>query len=119
MSSDAYRLIADKDIFNQKPNRYLVFFKKDGCSYCERIEKDIIEYSLNILEEEYKNSLSLYVINLKTSSYTSPIIKNTKYDSVHVDGVTNWEDLYVPSTPTLIEVYVENGISTAKLIAVG
>ena len=119
VSSDAYRLIADKDIFNQKPNRYLVFFKKDGCSYCERIEKDIIEYSLNILEEEYKNSLSLYVVNLKTSSYTSPIIKNTKYDSVHVDGVTNWEDLYVPSTPTLIEVYVENGISTAKLIAVG
>ena len=119
VSSDAYRLIEDKDIFNQKPNRYLVFFKKDGCTYCERIEKDIIEYSLNILEEDYKNSLNLYVINLKTSTYTSPIIKNTKYDSVHVDGVTNWEDLYVPSTPTLIEVYVENGISTAKLVAVG
>lgn len=119
VSTDAYKEIEDKDVFNQKPYRYLVYFKKDGCTYCERIEKDVLEYNLKRLEEEYKNSLVLYTINLKSGGYISPIISNRNYDDVHVDGVTDWEDLYVPSTPTLIEVYMENGVSTAKLIAVG
>lgn len=119
VSADTYKLIDDKDVFNQKPNRYLVFFKKDGCTYCERIEKDILEYSIDRLDDKYKNSLQLFIVNLKTNGYTSPIISNKNYDEVHVNGVTDWKDLYVPSTPTLIEVYLDNGVSTSKLVAVG
>jgi len=119
VSRDSYKEISDNEVFNQKPNRYLVFFKKDGCTYCERIENDIYNYGAKILEDDYKNSLQLFIVNLKTGGYTSPIISNKNYDDTHVDGVTDWKDLYVPSTPTLIEVYVQNGVSTAKLVAIG
>ena len=80
---------------------------------------DILEYSVDRLDDKYKNSLQLFIVNLKTNGYTSPIISNKNYDEVHVNGVTDWKDLYVPSTPTLIEVYLDNGVSTSKLVAVG
>ena len=119
VSSESYQLIKDSDIFNQKENRYLVFFMKDGCTYCERIEKDIIEYGINRLEDKYKNSLNLYIVNLKTGGYVSPVITKNKYDEEHINGVTDYLDLYIPSTPTLVEIYMENGKSTAKKVASG
>jgi len=37
----------------------------------------------------------------------------------YVNGVTNWEDLNIGSTPSLISIYIKDGVKTAKYVAQG
>ena len=55
-----YKFINDNDIFNQSDNRYLVYFMKDGCPYCEKIKENIVKYQYLSTKDEYKKSFNIY-----------------------------------------------------------
>lgn len=118
-SSKYYEEIEDNQIFNQKENRYFVYFMKDGCTYCEKAKPKVLEYASNANTSKYKNSPKVYVVNLKKNGKSSKILREyTDNESgTFVDGAKTWDELYIPSTPTLIEISGE--VPTAKLVAIG
>lgn len=118
INKDYYEEIQDKEVFNQKENRYLVYFMKDGCTYCEQTKPSVLEYVSKASTDKYKNSPKIYVINLKTNGVKSLILRSYDNESgTYVDGVTEFKGLYIPSTPTLIEV--SGDVPTASLLAIG
>lgn len=118
-SSKYYEEIEDTQIFNQKENRYFVYFMKDGCTYCEKAKPKILEYASKANTDKYKNSPKVYVVNLKKNGKASKILREYKDNDsgTFVDGAKKWDELYIPSTPTLIEISGTN--PTAKLAAIG
>lgn len=120
------RDIIDEEVFNQKEVKYLVYFMKDGCTYCNKIKEDVNDYIYKLLDEEYQNSTPLYVVNLKPSNGSkSKILRsysgnNGEGDgSTFVTGVKNWDELYIPSTPTIISISYVDGEMDAKLEGIG
>ena len=120
------RNIDDIDIFNQKEVKYLVYLMKDGCTYCNKIKEDVNEYIYNLFDEKYKNSTPLYIVNLKpTNGSRSQILRaysgNGGEDdgNTFVTGAKSIDELYIPSTPTLISVSYVEGEMVAKLEAIG
>lgn len=113
-----YEEINDTEIFNQKENRYLVYFMKDGCTYCDKTKSYIYEY-VEKASTEYKNSPKIYVVNLKKDGVKSVILRTYggNDSGTFVDGVKQYDDLYIPSTPTIIEISGDD--VTSKLLGVG
>ena len=101
-----YKYISDTEIFEQQEDDYLVFFMKDGCPYCEKNKEDVLRYIYQRTQQEYQTSIPLYVVNLNYGDYKSPILRTYK-DGQHdynIDGLTSIDDMYIPATPTLIEI---------------
>ena len=127
ISKEYYREIDDTEIFNQKENKYLVYFMKDGCTYCNKIKADVDDYITKSLSEEYKNSLKLYVVNLNDTDGKGRSIILRSYTGENgdgdgdtfVSGAQSWDQLYVPSTPTLISITFENNKNVVKLEGIG
>lgn len=118
ISEEYYHEIKDYEIFNQKETKYLVYFMKDGCAYCEKTKASIISY-IDKSNSSNENALKLYIVNLKSSEYISSILRtySDADDGTYVNGVTLWSDLYISSTPTLIEIAGDT--LTAELKAIG
>ncbi len=125
LDSKYFREIADYDIFNQQEKEYLVYFMKDGCGYCSKIKEDINKYIQNTYEEKYSNALKLYIVNLKTTTKRSEILRSYTGEGgeddgkTYVTGVEKWDELYIPSTPTLIKISFLSGKGVASLEAIG
>lgn len=113
-----YETIEDYDIFMQDELVYYVYFMRDGCSWCEKIKEDVLRYY-------YKTSINdklerLYIINLRTDKKNSTIFRTYSEDEdYYVNGVTKWDNLYIPATPALIEITENSDERTASLVARG
>ena len=117
-----YEFIDDVKIFEQNELDYYVYLMRDGCSWCEKIKDDVIRYQYKT--SIYNNIKKIYIINLQNSSRSSIILRtygeeSDDNDGFFVDGVEKWNDLYIPSTPTLIEIKDVEGKRTSELIASG
>lgn len=114
-----YTYINDEDIFIQNELVYYVYLMRDGCSWCESIKDNIVRYQeISLIN---KNIKKLYVINLQTNGKSSKILRTYEDDEegFFVNGVDKWNDLYIPSTPTLIEIKEQDGKKTAELLEIG
>ena len=116
-----YELIKDDEILTQNEEIYYVYFMRDGCSWCEKTKDDVIRYQNKMKLSQYEKNEKLYVVNLQTSSYSSPILRtNDETDNgFYLDNIEKWSDIYIPSTPALLEMREENGERNVKLIASG
>lgn len=117
-----YQYINDEEILLQDEMQYYVYFMKDGCSWCEKIKEEILRYQyISSFEKEIKK---LYVVNLRTSSKNSIILRTyetqtEEIEGFYVENAKKWDDLYIPSTPALIEVTENNNARTMKIITNG
>ena len=114
-----YEFISDSELFCQNETDYFVYLMRDGCSWCEKIKDDILRY-------QYKTKLNdslkkIYIVNLQTSKYSSPILRTYEEDEsgFYISEANTWNELYIPSTPTLIEIKENEGIRKANLLGSG
>lgn len=114
-----YEYIKDEDILIQNEERYYVYLMRDGCTWCEKTKEDILRYQYKQKQDQYNKIERLYVINLQTKEYNSPILRTYENEDGFYLDVNKWNDLYIPSTPTLLEIGVNNESRTIKLIANG
>lgn len=114
-----------QDIFNQKEEKYYVFFYRETCDGCEQTKPYILAYINALKEEKYQSCRKIYGVNLSNEKNYTMYVKNTTEggqgtdDAFWVDGVTNWEELKIGSTPSIISIYVKDGIKTASYVAQG
>lgn len=106
-------------IYNKEEDSYLIYFYMDKCPFCESCYKTIKNYLKNYDNE---TMTKLYVCNL--SDEGNQILKRI-YEgengqgtsgSYFVDGVTNYNDLYIAGTPSLIQI---NSDKTSSFITSG
>ena len=122
--------IEDSEIFKMEEKSYYVFFVKDTCPYCEKARPEVIKYNTLVTSgaEEYSDNLKVYQVYVKKGSYKSVISR--AYSNVlgngqgtdgkyFVDGVTEWDKLYIGSAPSLILISEVDGVKTAKYITQG
>ena len=114
-----YEYIDDENIFCQNETNYFVYLMRDGCSWCEKIKDDVLRY-------QYKTKLNvnlkkIYIVNLQTSKYSSEILRtySENEDGFYINDASVWNELYIPSTPTLIEIKENEGTRRANLLGSG
>ena len=123
--------IKKQDIFNQKEDSYYVYFHRTDCPDCEQTSPRVIEYATIRKEKDTCSdkrkiySVLVYTKDEKPKEDTYIYREYTGDDGqgtdgkYFVDGVTNWEDLYIATTSALIIVETVNGVKTARYIAQG
>ncbi|HBP26015.1 MAG TPA: hypothetical protein DD618_03585 [Acholeplasmatales bacterium] len=125
--------IKKEDIFAQEESKYYVYFHRIDCADCEEADPNVISYS-SIIEnvEDCATKRKIYAVLLYTASekpgedtyiyreYEGSDGQGTdgKY---FVDGVTEWDDLYIGTTASLISISTNSvtGVKTAKYVAQG
>ncbi|MGD9605146.1 MAG: hypothetical protein AB7V00_03185 [Bacilli bacterium] len=124
--------ISPQDIFNQKEDKYYIYFHRVDCADCEESSPYVINYAQIIKNYEgCSDKRPIYAILLYTKSEkpgrTTYIYREYEGEGgqgtenkYYVDGVTDWEDLYIASTSSLISVSKNtSGIKTSKYVAQG
>lgn len=112
-------------VFEQKEEKYYIFCYRDGCDGCEQTKPYIMAYLKALKDPKYKDCRKLYGLNLSDEKNYTMYVSNKKEGGqgtdgrFWVDGVTNWEDLMIGSTPSLITIYVKDGVKTAQYAAQG
>lgn len=119
----SYKYIEDFEIYEQPETEYLVYFMRDGCSWCNKIKDDVLRYQFKTSLEQYNKNIELYVVNLRTSEKYSKILR--KYEGEDGEGnnfvnkATKWDELYISATPTLIKISTNNSVRSSELIENG
>lgn len=104
-----------EDLFTMEGN-YFIFFYKDDCSDCEQTKPIVINY-INLIENdpEFVNKRRIYGCNLSDPDNAKLF---RAYDAARlnwgegqgdsgtfwVNGVTNYNDLYISETASLISI---------------
>ena len=114
-----YEYIKDEEILTQDEVTYYVYLMRDGCSWCEKTKDDILRYQYKQKLDQYNKIERLYVINLQTEKYNSPILRTYENEDGFYLDTNEWSELYIPSTPTLLEISEKNDERTIRLIANG
>lgn len=116
--------LVQQNIFEQKEEKYFVFFYIDGCTGCEETKPYIINYYNLVKEDDSKRPI--FGVNLSNPKNKQMYIKYAGTEgqgtdgNFYIDGVTNWEELRIGTTPSMISIYVnKNGEKTAKYVAQG
>ena len=81
------------EIFEQKEDRYLVFFYSETCGHCHQIMGDVIAFS----QEEITK---MYYLNAKDQDIKIPI--NPLIESTI--GMDTVDELFIAGTPTIMEI---------------
>ena len=106
-----------KDIYNQEESEYFVYFFKDRCPYCN----DCTEIIENYISSN-QNNIKLYTCNLTNQEikryYEGENGQGSK-GQYYVDGVSNYNELYIAGVPSLIKVKVVDNIRISEYIASG
>lgn len=125
--------LVQQEIYKQKEERYYVFFYRDGCSGCEEVKPIVLKYIK--YRKDRDECRKIYGVNLSNeknnSMYRTYLNEDgkgqgqyTDSSGVHkgifyVDGVTEWDDLYIGTTPSLISVKEVDGVKYSYFIASG
>lgn len=129
---DGVKQIKKQDIFNQKEDKYYVYFHRIDCPDCDESAPMVISY-MNILKEipGCRNKRPVYSVLLYTESekpghsvYIFREYEGTdgegKEGTFKVTGITDWQDLYIGSTSSLISISTDkSGVKIAKFEAQG
>ena len=122
---DGIKSLVEQEIYNQKSDKYYVFFYRENCSGCEATKPYILEYIKLIKKSEYKDCRKIYGVNLSNPKNVSMYVKNNKENgqgrdgAFWVNGVSNWEELRIGSTPSVISVYEKDGVKVSNYVAQG
>lgn len=101
--------IGDQYIFKMEEENYLIYFYKDGCSSCELTTPIVLQF---VKEGDKK----VYAVNLhpegedQSRIFRKFTLGNTAQGvkgDFYVDGTTAWSEMYIASSPALIEVKTE------------
>lgn len=117
--------LTQQEIYEQKEDKYYIFFYRDGCSGCEDTKPYIKAYIKALKTGNYEGARPIYGVNLSSEENYTMYVSNKKEGGqgtdgrFWVDGVTNWEELCIGSTPSLITVYVKDGVKTTQYAAQG
>ena len=116
--------LTKQDIFDQKEEKYFVFFYVDGCTGCEETKPYIINYYNLVKGDDSKRHI--FGVNLSNHKNKQLYVKYAGTEgqgtdgNFYVDGVKNWEELKIGTTPSMISIYKDkNGVKTAKYVAQG
>lgn len=116
--------LVQQEIFDQKEEKYFVFFYIDDCSGCEETKPYIVNYYNIVKDDDSKRHI--FGVNLSNPKNKSMYVKYPGTDGqgtdggFYIDGVTKWEDLNIGTTPSMISVYIgKDGVKTAKYSAQG
>ena len=90
------------DCLSQSESQYLVFFHSETCSHCREIMGDILLFNDETI-------LKVYFLDIKKPNNEVTICQKEEI----VLGVSNYQDIKIIGTPTLIKV--ENGVTTANV----
>ena len=82
------------DILSQDDDHYLVFFYSETCAYCHEIMGDVIAFSKAEI-------VMTYFLDIQNSETKIPI-KNEIDETI---GKSDFNDVFIMGTPTIIEVY--------------
>ena len=104
-----------------------VYFEKESCSQCAQTLPTLIDYQTKVSR---KGGVNVYRVLLEFvdedgETVTIPISRSLEgtgqgpEGNFYVDGVSNWIQLYIAATPSLIEVSKVNDVMQSKLVAVG
>lgn len=94
--------ISLKDCLSQVESEYLIFFHSKMCTHCQEIKGDVLSFSS-------ENILKTYFLDIMEPNNEVPICIKEEI----VIGVTNYEDIKILGTPTIIKV--ENGKTTMNV----
>ncbi|MDD3437673.1 MAG: hypothetical protein PHC64_11030 [Candidatus Gastranaerophilales bacterium] len=123
--------IKKEDIFNQKEDKYYIYFHRLDCEDCEASAPYVIQYAHML--KDYKGCAGkrkIYAVLLYTEEekpgeevyiyrkYTGEDGQGTD-GNYYVNGVTDWRDLYIATTSSLIAINTEGGVKTARYSAQG
>ena len=124
--------IKKEDIFNQEEDAYYVYFHRIDCSDCEQSSPSVIEYSTIRLEKAGCStkrkvySVLVYTKDEKPGEKTYIYREYTGDDGEGTDGkykvtgVTEWDDLYIATTSSLIAINTnKDGVKVASYVAQG
>jgi len=124
--------ISVEEIFNQEENNYLIYFHRIDCPDCEQADPLVINYS-NLVNkvDSCSSKRDIYVVLLYTAEekpgesvyiyrgYEGEDGQGTD-GKFFVNGVTNWEGLYIGSTASLISISTRSsGEKVANYVAQG
>lgn len=102
-------------IYKQKEEVYYIYFYKENCSYC-----DLVQEEIQLIES---GDIKLYKVNLSLKNNT--LIGRThpsghgKNNAYFVDGVTDYNQLYIAIAPTIIKIETIDGIKVSSYVAGG
>ena len=91
-----------KDCLSQNESQYLVFFHSETCSHCKEIRGDVLSFC-------EANLTKIYFLDIKKPTNE---IQTCSKEEIAV-GVSNYEDLKIVGTPTIIKV--ENGVTVINV----
>lgn len=122
---DYLKSLTQQNIFTQKEEKYFVFFYRDDCTGCEETKPYIINYWNAVNNGAYQGKRQIYGVNISNEKNTKIYRKyagtgGQGTDGAYfVDGVSQWDKLYIGSTPSLISIYERDGVRYAKYQAQG
>lgn len=112
--------LVQQEIYEQKEDKYLVFFYREGCSGCENVKPIVLKYI------EYRKGRDecrkIYGFNLSNEKNSVIYREYTPEDDTidfYVNKVTEWDKLYIASTPALLSVKKVNGVKQTSLVCSG
>ena len=116
----------ENQVFTQKEEEYYIYFHKDNCSGCASIITDVQHY--NYLANKDSSLRKIYAVNLQKEGEMKAFIYRTytglsgqgEEGNFKVNTITEWNELYIAATPTLIVVKVnKDNVKTSHYIAHG
>lgn len=125
--------LVQQELYTQKEEKYYVFLYREGCSGCEEVKPIVLKYiKYRKDRDECRKIYGFNLSNEKNSmiyrTYSNEDGKGqgqyTDSSGVHkgifyVDGVTEWDKLYIGTTPSLISIREVDGVKYAYFITSG
>lgn len=109
--------IEAEDIYNQEEEEYLIYFYKNKCPYCKECKDTINDYI-----ESDNQTIKLYTCNLtkeKIKRYYEEETGQGSKGQYLVDGISDYNELYIAGVPTIIKVKIENNKKISEYIVSG
>ena len=120
-----YNDISENELFSQKEDNYLVYIHRDGCTWCNKIKEGVLSYIYKCSLPQFKDSKKVYTLNLTLNGNRASIFRTYSLENGDGDGsfkvneLTSIEEMYISSTPTLIEIKTIDGIRKAYFVENG
>lgn len=125
------KTIKKENIFNQKVDKYYIYFHRLDCADCAESAPTVINY-MNVIKEvagcQQKRPVFAVLLFTEEEKPGSVTYIFREYDgpdgegkngTFRVKNISNWEELYIGSTSSLISISNIGGVKVAKFEAEG
>lgn len=113
--------LVQQEIYEQKEEKYLLFFYREGCSGCENVKPIVLKYiKYRKGRDECRKIYGINLSNEKNSLiYRDHNPEDKDKVDFYVNKITEWDKLYIASTPALLSVREINGVKETYFICSG